>query len=78
MSRPNPTKKLKTDHGDDECSASGGVGAGITPTCIIHCVDTTSDKITLLSDSGDGPGRLKNFKMCVHLDWPNRLALFTG
>ena len=57
MNRPNPTKKLKTNHGGDECNASGGVGAGIIATCIIHCVDTTSDKITLLPDSGDGPDR---------------------
>ena len=64
MSRPKPAKKLKTDpsEGDGECSTSDAVGAGLVPTCIIHCVDSTSDKITLLSDSGDGPGRLKKLQ----------------
>lgn len=57
MSRSKPSNKIKTDK-----SASSGDSASIIPTCIIHCVDNTTDKITLLSDSGDGPGCFKKLQ----------------
>ena len=65
MSRPKSAKKLKTDPsegGGGGCSASALGQTSRVPTCIIHCVDNPSDKITLLSDSGDGPGRLKKLQ----------------